>query len=172
MTSQVSLFPCASSFLCFSLYSAKFRSPTEHRSSTCHPSVPRYRTMNCARSSCSTIRGPICLDLPLLSVISIELTLNQDKNNLGTFINYCDNSTNQSLWTYCDVCTMKYQTIKDVLDKAYGLSKQGDYNGVIRARLLILHVHDCKNALPQPSPPVTITEDMLLTILLWGHFLC
>ncbi|KAI4318754.1 hypothetical protein MLD38_032424 [Melastoma candidum] len=103
-------------------------------------------------------------DPPLISLISIELAHKQATYNLGEFTGYRDNSTDPSLGKLFGNCTEMYQAIVYDLDKVYGLSKQGDYKGVLNEGTPTKEVYDCENDLPPSLPTMAITEDMLLAL--------
>lgn len=103
-------------------------------------------------------------DPPLISIISIELALKQARYNLREFTGYRNNSTDPNLWKSFGDCTVKYKAVVDDLDKAFGLSKRGDYKWVLKEGTPMKSVYDCENHLPLSSPTMAITEDMLLAL--------
>lgn len=103
-------------------------------------------------------------DPPLLSIISVELSLKQSQGLLTTFTSFRENSTDVNLTRSYGVCVKNYLAIMDDLNKAYGFSKGKDYDNVIKATPPLSLDSNCENGLPQPSPTAADSEVMLVAI--------
>ncbi|KAJ0014745.1 hypothetical protein Pint_19549 [Pistacia integerrima] len=101
-------------------------------------------------------------DLPLLSLISIEVAMKQVDKNYQAFCQFHDNTTDPGLKISFENCVRIYQNMKDIIRKDYKLSQQKQYKSICDLGKLTTLAYDCENGLPSNSPTAAITEDMLL----------
>ncbi|KAJ7977836.1 Pectinesterase inhibitor [Quillaja saponaria] len=102
-------------------------------------------------------------DLPLLSLISLEITSKQVDNNFNTFKQFRDNTTNLSVKNAFGKCVTIYQQLQDKVKVAHQLSEHKKYKEINGLGQLKTLAYACENGLPSDSPTSAITEDMLLT---------
>ncbi|KAI4383569.1 hypothetical protein MLD38_009391 [Melastoma candidum] len=85
-------------------------------------------------------------DPPLLSIVSIELSLKHAQGLLVTFTSFRENSTSAVLAKSYGQCVSNYLVIIDGLNKAYGFSNGKDYDNVIKATPPLSLDSSCENA--------------------------
>ncbi|XVE63151.1 hypothetical protein DITRI_Ditri06bG0177300 [Diplodiscus trichospermus] len=103
-------------------------------------------------------------DLPLLSVISLELALKQAGKTYNTFLRFRDNSTDPGLRSCHGKCVGLYEEMKRKLQVDLRLSRRKQFKKITDLGGLTTLAYNCENGLPSDSPTASITEDMLLTI--------
>ncbi|KAI6695437.1 hypothetical protein NL676_023147 [Syzygium grande] len=97
-------------------------------------------------------------DIPLLSLISIELTMNEADLIYYNYAQIHEGTVDPSVRKGCEICLSMYQRIKDNLSKCHQYSAERDYKEIIQARPKVVDVLECNSAL-NPSFAV-ISEDM------------
>ncbi|KAL9378837.1 hypothetical protein Peur_027319 [Populus x canadensis] len=102
-------------------------------------------------------------DLPLLSLISLELLSKQADKNHNSFVQFRDNSTDPDLKRSLGNCVTDYNDMRGKIKVAHQLSHKRQYKRIHELGQLIKLAYNCKNGLPSNSPTSGITETMLLT---------
>ncbi|XVF05917.1 hypothetical protein REPUB_Repub06bG0003000 [Reevesia pubescens] len=103
-------------------------------------------------------------DLPLLSVISLELAMKQAYQNYITLLELHGNSTDLTVVTSFAKCLTLYKDIKHKLEDDLQLSLQKQFKNITNLVGLATSVIDCENGLPLNIPTSSITGDMFLTM--------
>ncbi|KAK6288508.1 PREDICTED: pectinesterase inhibitor [Theobroma cacao] len=86
-------------------------------------------------------------DLPELSLVSINLTIEQAANNSQVFVEFHDNTTDPALKKGFNSCVELYQLMEDNLDKAYHRSEGGDYRNITELVQSSNQAVECASAL-------------------------
>ncbi|KAK1582722.1 hypothetical protein Q3G72_017638 [Acer saccharum] len=105
----------------------------------------------------------ISADPPILSLISLELTMKQVDMNFNAFSQFRDNTSDPALKIAFESCVTLYQNMKDILRADYKLSQQRKYDRITDLGQLTTLAYNCENGISSSiSPTAGITEDMLL----------
>ncbi|XP_039156171.1 uncharacterized protein LOC120287437 [Eucalyptus grandis] len=104
-------------------------------------------------------------DLPLFSLVSIELARKQAERNLETFARFRDNTTgdSQAQKGYAN-CTSLYGKVEADLRRAHELSEAKQYEEVIKAGPGSSPAYDCFNGVNFTLALGEITRDMLIAL--------
>ncbi|XVF05918.1 hypothetical protein REPUB_Repub06bG0003100 [Reevesia pubescens] len=103
-------------------------------------------------------------DLPLLSVISLELAMKQAYQNYITLLELHVNSTDPTLEASFAKCLVLYKDLKHKLEDDLLLSLQKQFKNITNLGGLTTLVIDCENGIPLNAPANSITRDMFLTM--------
>ncbi|KAF9669827.1 hypothetical protein SADUNF_Sadunf13G0005000 [Salix dunnii] len=102
-------------------------------------------------------------DLPLLSLVSLELLSKQADKNHNSFVQFRENSTDLDLKRSFGNCVTGYNDMQGKIKVALRLSQKRQYKRINELGQLIKLAYGCENGLPSNSPTSGITETMLLT---------
>ncbi|KAB5529128.1 hypothetical protein DKX38_019209 [Salix brachista] len=102
-------------------------------------------------------------DLPLLSLISLDLLSKQADENHSSFVQFRENSTDLDLKRSFGNCVKGYSDMQGKIKVALELSQKRQYKRINELGQLIKLAYSCENGLPSNSPTSGITETMLLT---------
>ncbi|EOY11713.1 hypothetical protein QUC31_009339 [Theobroma cacao] len=103
-------------------------------------------------------------DLPLLSVISIQLTEKQAKENHLSFMQLHDNATDPSMKDPLNKCVGIYEEMISKVEEAYQLSMAKRYKDISQLAETTKLAYQCENGIPlKNNASMEISETMILT---------
>lgn len=101
-------------------------------------------------------------DLPLLSIISLDIAMKQANKSYNTFSQLHGKSTNPTLKSSFNNCVGFYHQIQDIIKQAHNLSMKRQYKKITQLGEMATLAYKCENGLPLSSSTGGVTRDMLL----------